>query len=139
MNKLGVKLPNRTMCIISMVLLALTMLTYQVSPVWAGNSTISGSVIVSGVEFGYNETKYGNKGGGNRGINIYVKGGRRNQTYKFDPNPHGSKWYNKHQENFYKIAAEDLGNYYVSHDKFPRYEKRWVNIGDVKYRFMSPP
>ena len=114
------------------------MLTYQVASVWAGNSTIKGSVTVSDIEFGYNETKYGNAGAGNRGIRIYVKEGR-DQTYKFDPNPHGDRWYNKYQKDFYKTAAEDLGNYYVSHsNKFPRYEKHSVEIHDVEYNLISP-
>lgn len=67
----------------------------------------------------YNEVKYGTKGGGNRGI--YVRCGTRDQEYKFQPNPHASRQYNKNQSKFYVEAAKAVAGKLTANGLLPRY------------------
>lgn len=88
----------------------------------------------SGYNFTYVEKKYG-KGAGNRGIRIMSD--TRDQSYKFSPNPHSDRWYNKNQQQFYRIAAESLSDYYLSKEKFPRYGFK-AKINNIEYKLTNP-
>lgn len=94
------------------------------------NSTVSGSVDVAGETYNYNEVKYGNRGGGNRGIRVYC--GSRDQTYKFRPNPHDSREYNRKQAAFYEQATEAIVGIMTRNSLFPRYGKK-VTVMGVEY------
>ncbi len=63
--------------------------------------------------FEYAETKTSNKGGGPRGLDIWVEGVRGSkQEYDIEPNPHDSKKYNKQQSKFYKLMAGEAADKY---------------------------
>ncbi|AUH01005.1 hypothetical protein PCO86_12730 [Pectobacteriaceae bacterium CE70] len=92
----------------------------------------------SGTNFTYVEQKYGGAGAGPRGIRIMS--GTRDQTYKFSPNPHDDRWYNKNQTAFYKQAAEALADAYLAkttNPMFPRYGFK-STIGNVEYTYNQP-
>jgi len=111
----------------------------HVQPASGAANTIDGNVQKSNTNFHYIEQKYGNQGGGNRGIRIYLPGGGRDQTYKFSPNPHNDKWYNKNQSSFYRQSAEGLADYYLGHqNRFPRYDTFKETIHGVQYTLGQP-
>lgn len=72
---------------------------------------------VGGQDFVYGERSFGT----NRGITIHRKGVAKDQhEYKFSPDPHNNDpWYNKHQPEFYRQAAEQIANVVVATDNYP--------------------
>jgi len=69
----------------------------------------------------YMEVRYGNKGGGNRGIRIKLCPvlGKGTSNYKFSPNPHTAQGnYNKNQEELYLNAALKIVNHLISQKQF---------------------
>jgi hypothetical protein len=78
---------------------------------------LKGSVTYNGVEYTYQEESFGV----NRGISVWRKGLAKDlHTYRFGENPHNedSKWYNKHQAEFYEEAAEEIARY-VDNGAYP--------------------
>lgn len=76
-----------------------------------GNATVTGTVKAGTKTYGYSEIKHGNKGGGSRGLSIWVSGERGRTNYeKLEPNPHDSRRYNKNQEGFYEALAQLIAN-----------------------------
>jgi hypothetical protein len=100
-----------------------------------------GTTITVQDEFGFNELKSINsRGGGNRGIKIFLKGSPKGaQEYKFDPNPHADGDYNQGEHvKFYKEAAEALVElYYDGGNKFPRYGTKSISALTKSYKLVS--
>lgn len=85
-----------------------------------GNATVSGSVKVGTKTYAYTEIKHGNKGGGSRGLSIWVQGERGRTNYeKLDPNPHDSKRYNKDQAGFYEALARLIATAHQQSGNWP--------------------
>lgn len=72
-------------------------------------SGISGTVAAGNTTYNYLETSRSN----NRGVDMWI-GGVANSKVEYDirPNPHveDSKWYNKHQTDFYEQAAQQVAD-----------------------------
>jgi hypothetical protein len=65
---------------------------------------ITGVITVGDVKFGYAEARTGT-----RAIEIWLDGAQSVKNYyKFSPDPHDDKRYNKDQPNFYREAAERM-------------------------------
>jgi hypothetical protein len=98
-----------------------------------------GKTITVKDEFAYVELKSTNsRGGGNRGIKIWLKGSRNVQEYKFDPNPHANHTYNQgQQETFYEEVAEALKDLYYADGEFPDYGSKSVRALSNSYRLVS--
>jgi glucan phosphorylase len=81
-------------------------------------TAVRGSVVHNGVVYEYCEESFGV----NRGISVWREGrpGDKN-TYRFGRNPHNedSKWYNKHQAQFYYDAAKEIARY-VDNGAYPQ-------------------
>lgn len=61
---------------------------------------ISGKVEINGVSYKWAETSWSK----NRGMTFNPG----NHVYQFLPNPHDDPWYNKNQNKFYKLAADQI-------------------------------
>jgi hypothetical protein len=67
---------------------------------------LRGTVDIGGVTYEWGESR-----GGARTISIHRKGiSQDNNEYRFDPEPHQIKKYNKDQAGFYDTAARAIGN-----------------------------
>ena len=83
-------------------------------------ATISGTVKIGTTTYGYAEFKSSNRGGGSRGLGIWIQGERGKTTYrKLDPNPHDSRQYNKNQSGFYQQLATEVATYHSRNRGFP--------------------
>lgn len=76
---------------------------------------LRGTVTISGVTYAWGEAR-----GGARQISIHRSGvSSDNNQYRFDPEPHQSKKYNKDQASFYETAATALGNAVQTNGNWP--------------------
>ncbi len=69
------------------------------------------------------EKRYGNTGGGNRGVRIILCAplGKENKLYKFSPNPHTAPGnYNNHQPELYDKAGIAIVNKFIADKKWPQ-------------------
>jgi hypothetical protein len=94
-------------------------------PVGQGKTLVSGQVVEKEgqkrILAKYMEVRYGNKGGGNRGVRITLCPvlGKGTFNYKFSPNPHTAQGnYNKNQEELYLNAALKIVNHLISQKQF---------------------
>jgi hypothetical protein len=90
---------------------------------------VKGDVSYGGKSFKYQEESYGT----NRGITIWAVGVKDGKvTYKFDPNPHDLRAYNKNQATFYKQAATELAELYnATTNKWPAVGKKITVLTEV--------
>jgi hypothetical protein len=56
------------------------------------------------------------------------------QCYKFDPDPHNDRDYNKNQAKFYRDAATAIAQIYNDNGSFPRYGKASITVNATTYR-----
>lgn len=86
-------------------------------------------ISVGGQDFVYGEKSFGK----NRGITIHRKGVAKDQhEYKFNPNPHDDTWYNKHQPEFYRLAAQQIAAMAVANGAYPAFGTQII-VHDVSY------
>lgn len=86
---------------------------------------------LSGVTFTYQEQSYGT----NRGIKVWIGSDKTISTYTFRPNPHNadSKWYNKNQSEFYRLAAKEIGEYHTQNAAWPPGETT-IRVNNTLYK-----
>ncbi|HBY59329.1 MAG TPA: hypothetical protein DEH78_05875 [Solibacterales bacterium] len=103
-----------------------------------GNQTIKGKVTVGKTTFEYNEVKYGSAGGGNRGLKIWRQGvADDTHEYKFSPNPHDSKKYNKKQDSFYLEAATQIATL-VNAGAYPAFNTTLFTFDGIAFQLVAP-
>lgn len=85
----------------------------------------------NGQTFTYGEQSFGT----NRGIVMYRNGVKDDRhTYKFVPNPHDDRWYNKNQAKFYLYAAEAIATHLHTHANAWPPNNAAVSVNGVSYR-----
>lgn len=89
---------------------------------------------VSGVTFTYQEQSYGT----NRGIKVWISGNNAICSYRFTPNPHNadSKWYNKNQPEFYRLAAKEIAEYHTQHAGWPP-DSTNIQVNNTTYKLEA--
>lgn len=86
------------------------------------------TVEVGGRTFCYAELTFGT-GAGNRGIKIWEDGVQgTDHEYKFSPNPHGNKKYNKHTAAFYREMALAIAGDVVAGAWPPFFTTTYTNV-----------
>ncbi len=85
----------------------------------------------AGITFTYQEQSYGT----NRGIKVWIGGDQAICSYRFNPNPHNadSKWYNKNQPEFYKLAAKEIASYHAENNGWPP-DSHSIAVNNTSYK-----
>jgi len=98
-------------------------------------TAVKGTVTYGGKTFKFQEESFGT----NRGLTMSVNGVAKSQvTYKFDPNPHDLRAYNKNQAKFYTEAAKETAELYnVEKNTWPAPGSKRITVLTETYTLDS--
>ena len=100
-----------------------------------GSKTIKGKVAVGKTTYEYSEFKSSNRGGGSRGIRMWVQGQSGDKLYrKLDPNPHDAPKYNSRQDQFYLELAGLIAADHAANGAWPSSRTRY-NVNCVREEY----